>query len=226
MPHTLPLFPLGTVLLPGQVLPLHVFEERYRALVRDLLDLPADEPRRFGVVAIRAGTEVGVGAATALYDVGCAAELRHVEAHPDGRFALVTVGTERFTLQRVDGATRPYLVGHVDPLPESVDGDDAEVAHLAEAARAVFSTYRRVVARARVQLPDVPPLPDDPLALSYAVAAGTLLELGETQSLLAAPGAATRLRRAVRLLERETALLRLLPALPSPGLTRAPACPN
>ena len=226
VPQTLPLFPLGTVLLPGQVLPLHVFEERYREMVRDLLDLPADQPRRFGVVAIRAGTEVGAGAATSLYDVGCAAELRHVEAHPDGRFTVLTVGTERFALRRVDSGLRPYLVGHVDPLPEAVGDDDGEVAHLAEAARAVFGAYRNVLARASSGAPDVPPLPADPLALSYAVTAGTLLELDETQSLLAAPGAAARLRRAVRLIERETALLRLLPALPSPGLTRAPACPN
>lgn len=54
----LPLFPLNSVLFPGLVLPLHIFEARYRALFRDLLALPEDAPRRFGVVAIRDGREV------------------------------------------------------------------------------------------------------------------------------------------------------------------------
>jgi len=58
MTATMPLFPLGTVLYPGLVLPLHIFEERYRQLVRDLLAGP--EPRRFGVVAIKRGRETGI----------------------------------------------------------------------------------------------------------------------------------------------------------------------
>jgi Lon protease-like protein len=66
----LPLFPLGTVLFPGVLLPLHVFEERYRSMVRDLLDAPAEE-RRFGVVAIREGREVGADGIRALHAVGC-----------------------------------------------------------------------------------------------------------------------------------------------------------
>ena len=60
----MPLFPLGTVLYPGLVLPLHIFEERYRQLVRDLLEGP--EPRDFGVIAIRKGRETGVDGVSAL----------------------------------------------------------------------------------------------------------------------------------------------------------------
>ena len=71
MSETLPLFPLGTVLYPGLLLPLNIFEERYRQLVRDLLDGP--EPRRFGVIAIRKGRETGVDGISALYQVGCTA---------------------------------------------------------------------------------------------------------------------------------------------------------
>lgn len=72
----LPLFPLGTVLFPGLPLPLHIFEERYRRLVRDLLAGPG--PRQFGVIAIRHGHEVGAGGATELYPVGCTAVVREV----------------------------------------------------------------------------------------------------------------------------------------------------
>jgi Lon protease-like protein len=71
MSQTLPLFPLGTVLYPGLVLPLHIFEERYRQLVRDLLEGP--EPQEFGVIAIRKGRETGVDGVSALYEIGCAA---------------------------------------------------------------------------------------------------------------------------------------------------------
>src|ERR1700748_2733682 len=100
MSETLPLFPLGTVLYPGLLLPLHIFEERYRELVRDLLAVT--DPRRFGVIAIRKGRETGIDGVTALYEVGCMASLRRVEEHEDGRYDLVTVGTERFRLLSLD----------------------------------------------------------------------------------------------------------------------------
>jgi hypothetical protein len=104
----IPLFPLGTPLFPGIVLPLQVFEPRYRALVRDLLALPEGAQRRFGVVAIRQGWEVErVAPAEALYDVGCSAVLQVVRSQPDGGFAVVAVGAERFRLLDVLVAGRP-----------------------------------------------------------------------------------------------------------------------
>ena len=121
MSETLPLFPLGTVLYPGLVLPLNIFEERYRQLVRDLLDGP--EPRRFGVIAIRKGRETGVDGISALHDIGCTATLRQVTEQDDGRFHLVTVGTQRFRLASLDD-TQPYLQGEVELLDEEV-GDEA-----------------------------------------------------------------------------------------------------
>src|ERR1700759_1839399 len=111
MGEMLPLFPLGAVLYPGLLLPLHIFEERYRELVRDLLDGP--EPRRFGVIAIREGRETGISGVRALHEIGCPATLRQVDAHEDGKFDLVTVGTERFRLTRLDDS-RSYLQGEVE----------------------------------------------------------------------------------------------------------------
>ena len=75
MSEMLPLFPLSAVLFPGMRLPLHIFEERYRVLVTDLLAKP--EPRRFGVIAIRNGREVGADGVTALHEVGCVAAVPH-----------------------------------------------------------------------------------------------------------------------------------------------------
>ena len=73
MSERLRLFPLGTVLFPGMVLPLHIFEDRYRQMVHELLDSP--EPRRFGVIAIRKGRETGIEGVSSLYEVGCTATL-------------------------------------------------------------------------------------------------------------------------------------------------------
>jgi Lon protease-like protein len=220
VPETLPLFPLGTVLLPGRVLPLHVFEERYRTLVRDLLTLPPSAPRRFGVVAIRSGWEVGAGGVRALHDVGCTAEVRRVEELDDGRFALVTVGSRRFALRQVDDGAAPYLVGEVDLLPEAV-GDGRATALVAD-VRALFPAYRSALATARNLPHRHVELPDDPVELSYVVAAGTVVDPADVQQLLAAPDAVARLAAERSLLEREVRLLRLLPALPAPELGRVP----
>src|SRR5271167_2830413 len=115
MSELLPLFPLGAVLYPGMLLPLHIFEERYRQLVRDLLERP--EPRRFGVIAIRKGRETGIDGVHSLYEIGCTATLRRVDELDDGRFELVTVGTRRFRLHGLD-ETRPYLQGEVEMLAD------------------------------------------------------------------------------------------------------------
>ena len=83
------MFPLGTVLVPGAMLPLHVFEPRYRALVADCI---AGEPE-FGVVLIERGSEVGGG--DARFDVGTRARIVQIAELPDGRYALSTVGLRR-----------------------------------------------------------------------------------------------------------------------------------
>jgi Lon protease-like protein len=84
---------------------LHVFEERYRLLVRERLD--------FGVVLIRRGSEVGPGRAEDLYDVGTLATLERVETLPDDRFRVLARGVDRFRLRSVEH-DRPYLTGHVE----------------------------------------------------------------------------------------------------------------
>jgi uncharacterized protein len=217
----LPLFPLGhTVLFPGVVLPLHVFEERYRELVRTLVELPEGARRRFGVVAIRQGWEVGEDAVSALHDVGCAAELRRVSRYPDGRYDIVSVGTDRFRLRSVDRESRPYLVGSVDWLPaEPPPADLADLAGLAATVGALFGDYVDAAAGLQGQPAesDEPAeLPADPVELAYAVAAGAVLTLDDRQALLAADTTRARLQAELRLLKRETTMVRRLRALPVP----------
>src|SRR5436190_17177350 len=94
MAKPLPMFPLGTVLFPHAVLPLHVFEPRYRALVETCLHSDG----RFGVVLIERGYEVGGG--DTRFGVGTVARIVDAASTPDGRYLLATVGTERFRIRR------------------------------------------------------------------------------------------------------------------------------
>ena len=212
MNPVLALFPLSTVLFPGLVLPLHVFEERYRALVRDLLAEPEDQARQFGVVAIERGWEVdGDGAHVSLYDVGCTAEVRKVTDNPDGTFDLVTVGRHRFEIVRTVAGDAPYLRAEVRFLPEPAD-DDAEADRLAPGVLAAFRSYLRLV---RTDGEDVgEQLPENPTVLSHLIAATAALTVADRQQLLAAPDAAARLRSELRLLHREATLLGYMRAVP------------
>ncbi|MGI8449149.1 MAG: LON peptidase substrate-binding domain-containing protein [Streptosporangiaceae bacterium] len=222
MSETLPLFPLGTVLYPGLLLPLNIFEERYRQLVHDLLDGP--EPRRFGVIAIRKGRETGVDGISALHEVGCTATLREVAEQDDGRFHLVTVGTQRFRLASLDD-TQPYLQGDVELLDEEV-GDEAAAGLAAQAVQRGFRGYVEALASQESIEVAVPELPDEPLLLSYLVAASMILDLPVRQQLLAEPDAERRLGAERALLARETTMLRSLTATPAPDLRNTPYNPN
>ena len=131
----LPLFPLNAVLCPGIALPLHIFEDRYRALVRHCLETKSP----FGVVLIREGHEVGARAIS-FTGIGTIAEIRDAGAYDDGRYDLLVVGTRRFEIQRVLSGRKPYLVAEVDLLDETVgDGDSAQ--RLAMRATRKFVTY-------------------------------------------------------------------------------------
>jgi uncharacterized protein len=222
MTEMLPLFPLGAVLYPGMLLPLHIFEERYRQLVHDLLDGP--EPRRFGVIAIREGRETGAEGVRALYDIGCTATVRRVRQHEDGRFDLVSVGTQRFRLASLDDS-RPYLRAQVDLLAEDI-GDETATALAAQAVRRAFRSYLAALAKRGASSAGPPDLPQDPVPLSYFVAASIVADLPDRQVLLAAPDTLHRLAAERALLARETALLRRLTSAPAPDLRYAPYSPN
>jgi Lon protease-like protein len=226
MSEMLPLFPLSTVLFPGMRLPLHVFEERYRALVAELLDGP--EPRQFGVIAIRSGREVGATGVAALHEVGCVAVVRQVAAHADGRYDLQTVGTERFRLASID-RSRPYLRGEVEVLADGVAEPGAAAAAAAAVVRQVqagFRAYLNALADQGGGVISVADLPDEPVLLSYVIGAAMIIDLPERQSLLAAPDALSRLRLERSLLIRETAMLRATTSRPAPDYAHEQFSPN
>jgi Lon protease-like protein len=132
----IPLFPLHTVLCPGIVLPLHVFEERYRALTRHCLETGAP----FGIVLIRDGREVGAGEVLALAGVGALVEIREAGRYPDGRYDLLAAATGRFAIDSVDPRRAPYLVADVTPLEDEV-GDEHRAERLAATAIRRFVRY-------------------------------------------------------------------------------------
>jgi uncharacterized protein len=218
MTETLPLFPLGSVLYPGLLLPLHIFEDRYQQLVRDLLDGP--EPRRFGVIAIREGSETGANSVSALYEIGCTATVRRVSEREDGRFDLVTIGADRFRLTGLD-YSRPYLQGEVDLLPEET-GDEAAASQAVQSVQQAFRTYIDALTTRGVTQVSVPQLPSEPISLSYLVAASIIADLQDRQVLLAEPNALRRLTAERSLLSRETVMLRALTSTPAPELRYAP----
>jgi uncharacterized protein len=214
MSELLPLFPLSTVLFPGMRLPLHIFEERYRMLVAQLRAQP--EPRRFGVIAIRKGREVGAHGITALHEVGCVATVREITPHADGRFDLATVGTERFRLLRVDDSL-PYFQGEIELLTDEAPADAGEAeAFAVNRVQAGFRAYLNALADRGGGVISVADLPDEPVLLSYVVGAAMIIDLPERQSLLAAPTSLDRLRLERSLLVRETAMFRATTSRPAP----------
>lgn len=211
--RVIPLFPLSSVLVPGLVLPLHIFEPRYRQLLVDLEEVPEEE-RGFGVIAIREGHEVGTDGVRALHAVGTFASLREVTTLPDGRSDIVAVGTHRFrVLDLVDGL--PYAQARVEWLEE--EPGDASIP-LARSVAARFQEYRDLL----TDEPEDTELPDDARVLSYLVGAAVVADLGTRQGFLEATDDSTRLRDELTFLRRETALIQHVPSLPAVDLAREP----
>lgn len=216
----LPLFPLNAVLYPGVTIPLHVFEDRYRALVHHLLRLDPEE-RMFGSVAIREGYEVGEHGTQSLYRVGVRVQLTEVEAHPDGTFDVVAVGRDRILLDRID-TSGLFPLGQVTVLPEH---PVAVPDHLLDRARATFTAYRVALAGLRAD-PYDGTLPRDPEYLSWTLAACAPLPLAERQQLLEADDASERLTLVTDLLRTELRAMNVIPSLPATEVARTKWSPN
>jgi uncharacterized protein len=193
------LFPLGSVLFPHMAMSLHIFEERYRVMMRDCRAASTT----FGIVAIREGREVGSGAVP--HDVGTLAQLDEIEELPDGRYNLRVVGASRFHIDALSH-DRPYLVGRVHYLqdtPAAVDDTERLAAAVTTAFRGYATQLRGIGQADPLELG----LPSDPELLSYLVAAALQVETAQRQRLLEIDGTAERLAACLRLLRREAALL-------------------
>lgn len=207
----LPLFPLHTVLFPGRPLPLHVFEHRYRDLLRDCLA----GDRRFGVVAIRSGQEAGGDAD--LFDVGTIAEIEHVEPLADGRANIVTRGLQRFRIDTLLSGTA-YLRARAQLLDDLPPSDD-DAGGRARAVRALLMRYLEAMGAPQQMLDRIPTAPE---ALAWLAASTLQVELPELQQLLEMDQCNRRLEQTMRVLRREANILRHFGAVaslrpPGPG---------
>ena len=218
----LPIFPLHVVLFPHLPLPLHIFEQRYRAMTQDLLRPHNPFDGQFVVAMISEGQESNDQPRSS--SVGTICELRRAERLPDGRYAILAVGIGRAKLGPVD-LSGPYATVDATPLEER-SGEHAE--DLLPTAQAALDRYldtvKHYVASAASLGKDSPEiqdvaasldqvlqpihLPDDPLAASYAIGGVLQIELTRKQQLLELPDAASRLRVEIELLRREAQLLR------------------
>jgi Lon protease-like protein len=201
----LALFPLNTVLFPGQVLPLHIFEERYRLMIRRCLaeDLP------FGVVLLRHGREVGEAAEPHL--VGTVARIIRSSLQPDGTMDIITVGQERFRIRHLIH-DQPYLRGEVETLVTKEASDSGTLTALSEAVRDRIATYIKLIAEAaglQIQIDEMPAMPHQ---VGYLAAAAMQIDNREKQDLLAGASLEFVLTSEIRLLNRENALLRWMAA--------------
>ena len=200
----LPLFPLNTVLFPNGTMPLHVFEERYRLMVKVCLEGDST----FGIALIRSGSEVGEPAEP--QPIGTVARIEDVNRMDDGRMLLVVRGVERFAILRI-AQQKPYVEADVRLL--GGEPDDAPVApELLDAVTSAASRHVRLVLGLRGGWAREVKVPGDPRDLSYFVGGLLMSDVTVKQSLLEEPSSARRLQRELLLLEEEEEKLKALVA--------------
>ena len=215
---TVPIFPLRTVLVPGLVLPLHIFEPRYRLMVSMLADAPEDE-RGFGIVAMRPGFTEADGRA-GIYEMGTMARITKMDELPDGRYDIVTVGARRFSIESLDDGL-PYTRAEVR-LHEEPIGEPVRTRSLAAEAVRLLEAYRDVIAGwGVIRMAHIDHLPNDPVVLSYLVASAIVTDLPERQALLGIEDAEQRLEAVCAVLRREIDVMSAMPSMPAVDLAGA-----
>lgn len=198
-----PMFPLGSVLLPTMLLPLHVFEERYRRLVDDVL---AADPAEFGVTLIERGSEVGGGDVRAA--VGCTARVLEASRTPDGRWALLCVGERRVRVTEwLDDD--PYPLAEIEDWPDPEPSDPVSLRATCDELEVVV---RRIAALGSELggpgLPEPLELSEDPVQRSYQLAVLSPLGPLDRLRVLGASDAPARLSDLRELLADQEALVR------------------
>jgi len=162
----LPLFPLQVVLFPGSMLPLHIFEERYKALINEC----TNGKREFGINLVDGQR---------FCPVGCKASVTQVlQRYDDGRMDIVVQGGDRYTLLRYGDDVAPYLVGFVEKLWDRNEQVDNEV------ARDTVALYNRLIAAAYKDKVQPVPAEAEVDGISFRLAQKAGMSLRQRQELL------------------------------------------
>jgi uncharacterized protein len=187
-PQRISIFPLaGALLFPGMQLPLHIFEPRYRALVRDAVA----RDRRIGMIQPRDGLPV-----PSLYDIGCVGRIGEIEAMEDGRFNIVLSGISRFRIVRELEVATPFR--QVEGVMEQDSDDEA----LAPIERASLEQEARRFAEANGYLVDWSAVIRlDDASLVNGIAQVAPFDTAAKQALLEAPNLRERAERAIQLMQ-------------------------
>jgi Lon protease-like protein len=166
----LPLFPLPLVLLPNEFLPLHIFEDRYKQMLKDVME----EQRLFGVTYFEPQDELSTKPST--NTIGCVAEIRESQSQPDGRANLLTMGVVRYRLLDYVESGDPYFVGDV----VFFEDDEEDLEALQPLADEVYELFQRIAKAAfnlsggRGKFPEIPKT--EPEQLSFLVTAAFNLD--------------------------------------------------
>lgn len=193
----LALFPLDTVLFPYAPMQLHVFEPRYRELMRECLD----HDRPFGIVLVRSGSD-SIGSAEP-YMVGTAVRIVQVHTYEDGRLDVQVQGERRFRIRKIDDS-KPYLVGMVEPVVELEVEETDRAKSVINQARESFQMYIEVLF-SRQEFNVQVRFPSDPVALSFTIANFLTIENIEKQRLLELTDTVERLQGLSPILDRTLA---------------------
>jgi len=197
----LPLFPLDVVLFPGMMLPLHIFEERYKTMVQRCVRRGTP----FGVVLTRGvvdGREVP-------YDVGTMATISDAQRLVGGRYNITTVGVQRFLIRSILYGAEPYLIGQVEPL-EPLDAESGEAHVLSAQLCPLLDRYVELLGTVIDRTFTISPYPDDPMTRAFLAAILLQVPNSEKQELLAAQRVPDLLRLELALLDHENMIMKFM----------------
>ncbi len=203
----IPIFPLNTVLFPGMMLPLHIFEDRYKLMIQHCL---ADD-NIFGVVLAKTKQAQAPQAINVytddIYPVGTTAQITAVEHLKDNRMNLITVGAERFIIKNIKSGQHNFLIGEVDPFPMPGKEDTVEINDMANKLKPMVQEYIEHLADASGEDISNATLPSNPKALAYL--AGTAMQgpLTDKQQLLASGSLSQLILKTANVLDRENKIL-------------------
>lgn len=201
--NEIPLFPLRTVLFPGMLMPINVFERRYL----DMVAACQSEGRVFGVVLIKEGPEVGGPAVP--HRVGTSAHVIRAERNTDdGSLAILVVGRERFLVREIV-QERPYLVGVVESFPLA-GVDDPRVGRLVRRIKDDLQAYMGLLGRVSGTVIQVEQLPDEPDILAWVIGIALQVSALQRQELLECADLPALLGHELRLLNLEKKLLQFM----------------
>jgi Lon protease-like protein len=193
--RNLPLFPLNAVLFPNATLPLQIFEDRYKDMLRDCLDSDS----RFGIVLIKEGQEVGDPSTP--YNVGTVAHILQVsEVRNGARFFVSTQGGRRFSINNIT-QRRPYMAADVELWDR--ESEEELVGKELKAVKEALTKYRSLVTGLEGGWMGDLRLTADPVSLSYQIAGTLQIRMHERQALLEEPHASDRLQAELKYLQRD-----------------------